>query len=295
MAEDEKKKVFSARLPALLAALVVAAVFLALLLPSSGGGDQAWMTSTPSSDWETPPVSSEEESTAAPGDAAVYPQTSSASAIVSTASAPASQPARSDPPAKADSPAPSTKEGGILSDAAILGNSFVEALNAYNLLPQTDCFGRVGLNVRTALTKSTLKGEVPVIDELKGGQYGRIFLVFGENELGWNSADLFIEAYGRLIDEVRQRQPSAKIYIESIFPVSAAVSAENVEQTNNQRIDEFNGRLRQLAADKSVGYVDGASVMRDENGILPADAATDGVHPKVSYYRKWVAYLEDQT
>ena len=305
MTATERWKMFSARLPALLTALAVAVVFFALSIPMSPDGGQAHLPSEPVSVSKEPPGSRTEEpsnpafetSSAVPA----APESASSAPVMSEAAPPSSSAPASSAPASPSVPAstapspPPAVDGSALSDAALVGNSFVEALNAYNLLPQTDCFGRIGLNVRTALTKSTLKGDVPVIDELKGRTYNRIFLVFGENELGWNSIDLFIEAYGRLVDEVRQRQPAAKIYIESIFPVSAAVSEKNIEQTNNRRIDEFNGRLRQLAADKGIGFVDGASVMRDENGVLPADAATDGVHPKVAYYKRWVAYLEEQT
>lgn len=302
MAIEEKKKGFSARLPALLTALVVAAVFLALFLPARSGGKRGGASSPAAAVSDGPAGLSEEASAA--GSAQAQTTTAAAASVSVSAPDPSPDPSSgpspdpssggSDPPVKASSPPPAAQDG-ILSDAAILGNSFVEALNAYNLLPQTDCFGRVGLNVRTALTKPTLKGKVPVIDELKGKTYGRVFLVFGENELGWNSVELFLESYGKLIDEVRLRQPDARIYIESIFPVSAAVSAENVEQTNNQRIDEFNAGLQRLAAEKGVGFVDGASVMRDSDGVLPADASADGVHPKASYYKRWTAFLEEQT
>ena len=257
MPNEEKKKKRNARLPALLTALVALAVLLALALP---GGDKA-----------------ESPAAAQPGDS------------VSAASAPA-EPTSLPPPAPSSSTVPSAAAPDF-SDAAFVGNSFVDDLNTYNLLPNADCFGRVGLNVRTALTKPTLKGDQPIIDELKNKRYARIFLVFGENELGWNTADAFAESYAALIDQVRARQPDATIYIESIFPVSAEVSAENVDQTNNERIAAYNRRLERLAAEKNAVYLDGASVLRDEKGELPADAATDGVHPKISYYRQWVAYI----
>ena len=179
-----------------------------------------------------------------------------------------------------------------LSRTVFVGNSFVEDLSTYNLLPESDCFARVGLNVRSALEKPTLRGTVPVIDELNDREYERVILVFGENELGWNSAELFAESYAVLIDEVRARQPAATLYISSIFPVSAEVSEKNVDQTNNQRIAEFNRCLETLAGEKDAVFLDGASVMRDESGALPSGAATDGIHPSIDYYKKWVSYIK---
>ncbi len=274
-ASTDKPKKKIGRAAAVILAMVAAAVLLALLLPDKA--DPAASGSRISSETETSQAASGGEP------AASVPPSSQASdgADEQTSAAGKEEPA-------AGAPAGAAYD---FSDAAFVGNSFVEDLDTYNLVPEADCFARVGLNVQTALTKPTMRGDVPVIDELNGKQYGKVILVFGENEVGWASADTFARYYGELIDQVRQRQPSAVIYIESIFPVSAAVSAENKDQLNNQRIAEFNQRLKLLAEEKGAVYIDGAAALRNEQGELPADAATDGIHPKISYYRELVEYL----
>ncbi|MGM9612052.1 MAG: GDSL-type esterase/lipase family protein [Butyricicoccus sp.] len=181
-----------------------------------------------------------------------------------------------------------------LSNAAILGNSYVDGFVTYNVLPDTDCFYRIGLTVRTAFTKTMLGSEIPVIDELENGKtYDRIFLMFGENELGWPNTQAFYDGYGEVIDAVRERQPEAVIFIQSILPVSAEVSAQNIDCTNNEQIVKFNGMLQELAEEKNAVYLDVSSVMTDENGCLPDDAATDGIHPGIEYYKKWAEYLKE--
>lgn len=284
-ASTDKPKKKLGRAAAVILAMVAAAVLLALLLPdreapaASGGSSSAGT--------ETSQVSS--QASAAPEESA------SAAASSQTAETAAQAPEESgeETTAAENAPAADAPAGDAydFSDAAFVGNSFVEDLDTYNLVPAADCFARVGLNVQTALTKPTLRGEVPIIDELKAKQYGKVILVFGENELGWASADTFARYYGELIDQVRQRQPAAAIYIEALFPVSAAVSAENKNEINNRRIGEFNERLQRLAEEKGAVYIDGASVLRDAQGELPADAATDGIHPKIGYYREFVEYL----
>lgn len=284
-ASTDKPKKKLGRAAAVILAMVAAAVLLALLLPNreapaaSGGSSSAGT--------ETSQASS--QAAAAPEESA------SAAASSQTAETAAQAPEESgeETTAAENAPAADAPAGDAydFSDAAFVGNSFVEDLDTYNLVPAADCFARVGLNVQTALTKPTLRGEVPIIDELKAKQYGKVILVFGENEVGWASADTFARYYGELIDQVRQRQPAAVVYIESIFPVSAAVSAENKDQLNNQRIGEFNERLQRLAEEKGAVYIDGASVLRNAQGELPADAATDGIHPKIGYYREFVEYL----
>lgn len=67
----------------------------------------------------------------------------------------------------------------------------------------------VGLTVRTVFTESVAGSTIPVIDELKAKQYKTVILVFGENELGWVYPEIFKEEYAKVIDAVRERQPSA--------------------------------------------------------------------------------------
>ena len=99
----------------------------------------------------------------------------------------------------------------------------MEDLYTYGGAGNADFYYRVGLTVRTVFTKPTAKGSVPVIDELKGKSYGKVLLMFGENELGWSAGSAFVTDYGKVIDAVRQRQPDATIYVQSIFPVTKAV------------------------------------------------------------------------
>lgn len=178
-----------------------------------------------------------------------------------------------------------------LSGSVMLGNSFVDDLNTLGLIPEMDFYDRIGLSVSTVFTRPTATGKVPVIDELKGKQYKRVYLLFGENELGWQGTKAFADAYARVLDAVRARQPKATVYIQSIFPVSANVSAKNEDNTNNARIREYNAQLRALAARKGAVYLDVASVLADAQGSLPEGAAPDGVHPTKKYDRLWVNYL----
>ena len=62
---------------------------------------------------------------------------------------------------------------------------------------------------------------------------------------------------------------------------------------NNEQIVKFNNMLKDLAQEKNAVYLDVASVMSDENGNLPREAAVDGIHPGIEYYKKWAEYLKE--
>lgn len=190
--------------------------------------------------------------------------------------------------------APTTPETGKIadfSDTAMIGNSYVNTLETFGLIPQMDFYDRVGLSVRTVFKLPTSMGSVPIIDALGAKKYRTVYLLFGENELGWEGTKPFYNAYAAVVDAVRARQPDAKIVIQSIFPLSVAESAKNKDGANNKRIVQFNDVLRELAENKGAVYLDVWSAMAGSDGALPACAASDGIHPNKKYCQLWVDYL----
>ncbi len=180
------------------------------------------------------------------------------------------------------------------SGSAIVGNSFVEGMIIYDLIEDADYFAKVGLSVNGALTESEQGGSVPIIDELKTDKkYNKIFMVFGENELGWVNADKFISQYGVLIDKVKEYQSQSKIYLLSITPITKQVSDENVDGANNERIIEYNSLIQRLAEDKGVIYADVYSAVKGADGALPEGAASDGIHFGEEYYKKCLLYIQN--
>ena len=155
-------------------------------------------------------------------------------------------------------------------NSAFIGNSFVDGMMNYSLVEGADYFARIGLNVNDAMTKSTSTGTVPVIEELNNGkQYNKIFMIFGENELGWANSDTFVEQYGALIDKAKSYQSTAK------------------------QIVKYNELIKKLAESKGVVYADVYSAVLGEDGNLPDGVASDGIHFGEDYYKKCLVYIQN--
>lgn len=189
-------------------------------------------------------------------------------------------------------------ENGIdqtyFSSSAFVGNSFIEGISIYNLVNGANYFSKVGLNVNDAMTQTVQNGTVPVIDELKNDKkYSKIFMMFGENELGWVSSDSFAEQYGLLIEKAREYQPQAKIYLLAITPVTKKISEENHDNTNNESIMLYNDIIKQLAENNNAVYADIYSAVVDKDGNLPEGAAGDGIHFGKEYYIKCLIYIQN--
>lgn len=190
-------------------------------------------------------------------------------------------------------PNPNEVDQRYYAKSAFVGNSFFEDLFLCDFLDDADYFYKTGLSVDKAMTEAMTTGVVPVVEELDTDkEYKRIFLMFGENELGWDE-DTFVDKYGVLIDKVKKYQPNAKIYLLSITPITKKESDKNIDNTNNDQIVYFNGLIEDLAKEKDCTYADIAKAVADKDGVLPANAATDGVHFGKDYHEKCLLYIQN--
>lgn len=174
-------------------------------------------------------------------------------------------------------------------NCAFLGNSRVLALKTYSLVKNV--YGAVGLTVDTVFTKSAPGSSIPVIDELNGKHFEKIFVLFGDNECGWPNTDIFIERYVKVVNAVKERVPEAEIYIQSVLPVSKHEDETSKYGCNNQRIDELNIKIKEMAIKENVKYINPAEALKDSYGRLPDEAASDGVHLNKKSCIIWLNYL----
>lgn len=183
------------------------------------------------------------------------------------------------------------------NDAVFIGNSRTEGLILNTGLSNAIAYTYKGLMVDTVFTKPVIykDGEkLSVMEALKTTDFGKVYLMFGINETGWKYEEVFIRQYGKMIDEIKEINPEALIYIQEILPVTEEVS-EAHSYVKNEKIDEYNTLLCKLAEEKQVYYVDTANAVAGSDGFLPEDAAVDGIHLKKSYCEKWLEYLKTHT
>ena len=188
-------------------------------------------------------------------------------------------------------------DNSYFEDAAFVGDSRTDGFMIYSGIGCGETLTSNGLSIFKLAEKKaiTIDGtKYTLLEALGLKQYGKVYLSLGVNELGYYNDQGFYEAYCQAIDLIRQSQPNAVIYIQSILPVSAEKSAGD-DIYSNPRIDEFNGLLRELAEEKEVYYVNVAEAVAGEDGCLPEGASFDGVHLTPDYCAKWRDYLKTHT
>ena len=114
-------------------------------------------------------------------------------------------------------------------------------------------------------------------------------MLFGINELGFN-VDSFAELYGELLDRIAAGEPNAKIIVLSLTPITRARDRED-DLFTRERVEQFNQAVAEMATSRGYTYLNLYDALADEEGWLPENQATDGIHFQPSKYLEWADFL----
>ncbi len=193
-------------------------------------------------------------------------------------------------------------DDSYFEDAVFIGNSLVVGLWKVGPLP-AQFYANIGLSVFHVFDKKLVSSEngdmLTALEALRqNDNCSKVYLMFGINEVGWTSVNVFTAKYAELVDAVKEARPNATIYVQTILPINEEVYLTSPEYQNtitNQRILEFNQSIAEMAAQKGVCLVNTAAGLSTEDGVLPSDATSDGIHLSKYYVDKWADYLRSHT
>jgi hypothetical protein len=131
-------------------------------------------------------------------------------------------------------------------------------------------------------------------DALRKKQYKKIYIMLGINELAMQPAT-FKKTYEVLIAYIREWEPDAAIYVQTIFPVEADAYIKHGKSITNANINKLNAQISLMAEEKELFLIDTHELFADENGELPEGYSFDGVHLNPKYCETWLEYLKNHT
>lgn len=179
-------------------------------------------------------------------------------------------------------------------DVAFVGDSRTDGFRLYSGLDRGTYFCVTGETVASATDMENWKTEdgkkISLADAVAAADCGKIYLMLGVNELGWNGTDIFRTHAGNLLQRLKADHPDAKIVVQSLLPVSAEQDAKG-SYVNNQRILAYNQVWMELAEENGCDYVNVAEAVTGEDGCLPANMSFDGVHLNRAGCHAWLDYL----
>jgi lysophospholipase L1-like esterase len=119
----------------------------------------------------------------------------------------------------------------------------------------------------------------------------KLFLLIGVNDILYDDAspEKVIDQIDIIANEVNQKLPNTKIYIESIYPVNNTWKNEHDNRLKdeieiNETIVETNKLIEQYCIDNDYKYIDVYSSLTDVNNKLDGNYSNDGLHPNDNGY-----------
>ncbi|MEE5992320.1 MAG: GDSL-type esterase/lipase family protein [Oscillospiraceae bacterium] len=176
-------------------------------------------------------------------------------------------------------------------DALFIGDSRTEDLKYYGTLTGADFFCSVGLS--NYKVNTVYVDGMTLSEWLASKKYGKVYIMLGLNEIADN-IEYTTGLYRNLVEQVRQAQPTALIFIEGNLHVTDWYSQQNPSESN-ERLDTYNEIISKLANDRDIFYIDVNEYFDDENGALPADSTGDGIHPYAKFCSDWCDWLCSRT
>lgn len=201
-------------------------------------------------------------------------------------------------PTAEPSPTPPAASGQDFADAVFIGDSRTAGLELNGGLSGAKFLCGTGLTIETALTKPVSRlddGSMgTVIQALETANCQRVYVMFGVNELGWPYVSVFKDKYAQLIRAIKQAKPQARVYVQSILPVSQKKS-DSSDIYKQSKVNTFNNAIEEMAREEGVTYLNVAQSVMGSDGYLPQEASSDGIHLTKAYCQKWIAYLKQNT
>lgn len=185
-------------------------------------------------------------------------------------------------------------DDSYFDDVAFVGDSRTDGFRLYSGLGRGTYFCVTGETVASATDMENWKTEdgrkISLADAAAAADCGKIYLMLGVNELGWNGTDIFRSHAENLLRRLQADHPDAEIVVQSLLPVSAEQDAKG-SYVNNQRILAYNQVWMELAEETGCDYVNIAEAVTGEDGCLPAEMSFDGVHLNRAGCHAWLDYL----
>ncbi len=122
------------------------------------------------------------------------------------------------------------------------------------------------------------------LTEVTESHPAKIFIMIGTNDLAsGKSVDYIMDNYRKIIDSIQSQSPGTQLYIQSTLPTEDAIHTTR----KNSDLMEINARLKTLAQEKNLTYIDLFSLFATPDNKLNLEYSLDGLHINGKGYLIW--------
>ncbi len=167
----------------------------------------------------------------------------------------------------------------LFDDAVLMGDSRIEEISNYEFLPKNRVLGHLGANIRKIKEDE---------DALVALSPSYIFLGYGLNDTEmtdwWPDAETYVKEYRQILEEMQQKLPNSKIYVNSILQAQDWTFEEYPTYAS---IPEWNEAIRKMCEELNIGYIDCDELTEEHEDLYEGD----GIHFLPDFYKLWMAKL----
>ncbi|MGI6005031.1 MAG: SGNH/GDSL hydrolase family protein [Christensenellales bacterium] len=109
-------------------------------------------------------------------------------------------------------------------------------------------------------------------DALSVGQFKKVFIMLGLNDVALYGQDTTMENWAKMIENIRDENPDIRIFIQSSTPIWPPGQKGKL---TNATFDKYNEALKSFAQDNECTYVDVSTPLKGDDGGLKREYCSD--------------------
>lgn len=178
-------------------------------------------------------------------------------------------------------------EADTKNEIVFLGNSITEGGDWKALFPNINAVNR-------GISGDVTDGILNRLDEVLSSQPKKIFILIGTNDLArGKSIDEVLNNSKILLEKIKAVSKETKIYLQSVLPYNPNIGTKfSGHKSKQQDVLVLNKKLKKLARDQSVKFLNIHKKFRNKKGELKANLTYDGLHLNKSGYVFWAKIIK---
>lgn len=186
-------------------------------------------------------------------------------------------------------PASGSYDPSFFANDYFIGDSIYTGLTGYGYFPESQVFAKVGLNPQSART-AELKG-FTAVTKAQDLQPARIYIMLGSNGLAYMGNANMANNMKLLVEDLKAVCPDSTVCVVSIPPVTKAHN--DAGQETMDMVNDYNSRLKTMASEAGVTYLDLCSQLLNEDGYFSKTyAEADGLHFLGAAYKRMLSFFQ---
>lgn len=174
------------------------------------------------------------------------------------------------------------------SNYVIVGDSNIKNMYLNGFISKEHAWAIPCLHAKSMQTTAVniygTENQMTVLQATANYKPEKMVLYFGAFSTAWITEEEFDTNAQSMIDQIKSTSPGTRIYLLSILPITQ--NGPNINQFSQARIDYFNTKIKTIADNNGLTYIEAAAAVKDQAGYGNVSYyVNDGYHLNATGHR----------